>query len=123
MAGVRVQFGRPEGAEEVTAAIGAQLTIALAETVVEKVRDRVNHPAADALQASGVNQYAAVVTGPRGGPGPIYPVRAKALRFVGRNGIVFAKRVDGAGLLPLILAEGERVGQQDVDKITQRITI
>lgn len=124
MAGVRVRFGRPEGMREVEAALGAQLTRAMAETVIERVKSRVKHPAADSLVAVGVNQHAADIRGTRGGPGIIRPVRAKALRFVSRSGqVVFAKEVNGAGLLPLIVAEGERVSQTDVTSIVQKIDL
>lgn len=123
MARVGVRFGRPQGAEQVAASLGAQLSIALAEAVVERVQKRVNHPAADTLQAVGVNQYAADVRGTRGGPGIIRPVHAKALRFVVGGRVVFAKKVDGAGLLPLIVAEGSRISQSDVVSITQKITL
>lgn len=124
MAGVSVQFGRPVGMEQVSAAVGAQLSRGIAEQVVERVQKRVSHPAAASLRAVGVNQYAATITGPRGGPGIIRPVRAKALRFVGRSGgVVFAKQVNGAGLLPLIVAEGERISNTDAAQIVQRIKI
>lgn len=123
MAGVRVRFGRPEGAREVEALIGAQLTAAMAETVVAKVKARVNHPAADSLQAVSVNQYAADIRGSRGGPGIIRPVRAKALRFVVGGRVVFAKQVNGAGLLPLIVAEGSRISQTDAVDIVQKIQV
>ena len=123
MAMVRVRFGRPEGAEQVQAAIGAQLSKGLAEAVIQRVKARVNHPAADTLQAVGVNQHAADIRGTRGGPGIIRPVRAKALRFEVGGTIVFAKKVNGAGLLPLIVAEGARLSQRDAVDITQKIEL
>lgn len=95
----------------------------IAEQVVQRVQARVQHPAAQTLKAVGVNQYSASVQGSRGGPGIIRPVRAKALRFVGRGGVVFAKSVNGAGFLPLIVAEGSRISQVDADEITQRINL
>lgn len=123
MAGLRVQFGRPEGVQNLNAKVSAALTMALAETVIERVQDRVRHPAAQTLKAVAVNQYASRISSTRGGPGPIYPVRARALRFNWRGKVWFAKRVDGAGFLPLILAEGSRLGGQDAVKITQKIQL
>lgn len=123
MAGLRVQFGRPSGAEALQAKVSAALTTALAESVVERVQDRVRHPAAQTLRVVSVNQYAARIVGTRGGPGPIYPVRARALRFHWRGRVRFASRVDGAGFLPLIMAEGSRLGSRDATKIVQRIQL
>lgn len=110
--------------EQIGAAVGAQLARGIAEQVVQRVQSRVSHPAARTLRAVGVNQYAATISGSRGGPGIIRPIRAKALRFPGRGGgIVFAKSVNGAGLLPLIVAEGERISNDDAAQIVQRIKI
>lgn len=113
---VRVKFGDPKGIADVSAQIRAQVIRAVAEATVERVQDRVKHPAAQSLGVRGVNQWSAEISGPRGGPGIIRPVRAKALRFVPKGGgVVFAKYVRGVGLGPLIEAEAGRVQTSDVD--------
>lgn len=117
MTGVSVKVGRPDAAKtaDVTAQLSADLVKALGEAVIERVRARVNHPAADALTVSGVNQNAALIGGPRGGPGVIRPVKAKALRFTSKSGgIVFAKSVNGVGLGPLIESEANLLAETDV---------
>lgn len=106
---VRIRFGNPKGVADVAAQIRAQVIEQVAQATVERVQARVDHPAAQTLRARSVNQWSAEIDGPRGGPGPIRPVRARALRFVASGAVVFAKRVMGTGLGPLIEAEAKRV--------------
>ena len=117
MSSVRVKVGRPDAAKvsSVTAQMSADIVKALGDAVIEQVQKRVNHPAADALQVTGINQNAASISGPRGGPGLIRPVKARALRFVPKSGgVVFAKSVRGVGLGPLIEATANRLADSDV---------
>lgn len=117
MSGVSVKVGRPDAAKvaDVTAQISADIVKALGQGVIDQVRKRVNHPAADALTVAGINQNAAIISGPRGGPGVIKPVKAKALRFTPKSGgVVFAASVNGVGLGPLIEAEANRLADGDV---------
>lgn len=117
MSSVRVKVGRPDAAKtaDITAQVSADVVKALGQGVIDRVRKRVNHPAADALSVTGINQNAAVIGGPRGGPGVIRPVTAKALRFVPKSGgVVFAQSVQGVGLAPLIGAEANRLAESDV---------
>lgn len=116
MSSVRVKVGRPDAAKvaDVTAQMSADIVKALGEGVIERVQKRVQHPAADALQVTGVNQNAALISGPRGGPGIIRPIRAKALRFQWRGATRFFKSVRGVGLGPLIQAEANRLADSDV---------
>jgi len=123
MAGITFRVGQPKGLAHIEAKINAQLSKGIAQKTVERVQRRVKHPAAQALKAIGVNQYVADVTGPRGGPGPVVPVRARALAFVWKGGPKVFKRVDGAGLLPLITSEAEKVTQYDADAIVRSIKI
>src|SRR5690554_2829863 len=117
MAGLefRVNFGRPKGVERVDAQIRAAILRSIVESTVSRVQARVAHPAAQALRVDSINQWAAGISGPRGGPGPIYPVTARALRFTPKGGsVVFAKSVMGKGLGPLIEAEAGRVQSGDL---------
>jgi hypothetical protein len=119
---VSVKFGNPKGVANVAAQIRAQVIVRTAEGVIARVQERVQHPAAQTLTARGVNQWSASITGTRGGPGPIYPVKAQALRFSPKGGgVVFAKKVQGVGLGPLIEAECARVQTKDVDLTNIRI--
>lgn len=116
MSSVRVKVGRPDAAKvaSVTASMSADIVKALGEGVIERVQKRVDHPAADALQVTGVNQNAALISGPRGGPGIIRPIRAKALRFSWKGSTWFRASVRGVGLGPLIEAEANRLADSDV---------
>lgn len=116
MSSVRVTVGRPDAAKtaNVTAQVSADIVKALGEAVIERVQKRVNHPAADSLTVTGINQNAAAISGPRGGPGIIRPVRAKALRFQWNGAIRFFTHVNGVGLGPLIGAEANRLADSDV---------
>lgn len=121
MAGIeyRLSFGTPSGLRGLDAKLSAYVSKAVAEEALRKVRRRVNHPATTALKATGTNQWSARISGPRGGPGPIYPVRAQALRFVPKGGsVVFARRVNGAGLGPLIESETRKVQEVALGNIT-----
>lgn len=83
---------------------------------MHRVQERVKHPAAETLTVRPVNQWSCEIDGPRGGPGPIYPVRAKVLRFVGKSGsVVFANKVQGVGLGPIIGAESQRITLFEID--------
>lgn len=107
---VQLKFGDPQGVAGVASQIRAQLIQEIGEETISRVRSRAPHPATYALRVAGVNQWSAEISGPRGGPGMIYPVRAKALRFVPKGGgVVYAKRVRGVGFGPLIEAEANRV--------------
>lgn len=106
---VRLRFGNPKGVANVAAQIRSQVILRYAEATVERVQARVDHPAAAALTARPVNQWSADITGPRGGPGPIFPVRANVLRFEVAGQVVYARSVQGKGLGPLIEAEAQRV--------------
>lgn len=111
---VRVRVGRPQGARAVDDYVNAQIVRLVAEETINRVQRRVDHPAADSLSVTGINQFRADISGPRGGPGIIRPIRAKALRFVPKSGgVVFAKYVRGVGLGPLIEAEANRVDNID----------
>lgn len=123
MATITFRVGQPRGLAHIEAKINAQLSMAIAQKTVDRVKRRVSHPAAQSLRAVGVNQYVADVTGPRGGPGRVYARRAKALRFVWRGGVQYFNSVDGAGLLPLITSEAEKVTQYDADAIVRSIKI
>ena len=118
MTGVRVVVGRPDAVKvaEVTAQVSADVVKALGQGVIERVQKRVQHPAADALQVAGINQNAAAISGPRGGPGIIRPVRARVLAFnwPKAGGDVFFASVNGVGLGPLIEAEANRLAESDV---------
>ena len=118
MTGVRVVVGRPDAIKvaEVTAQVSADVVKALGDGVIQRVRKRVNHPAADALTVQGINQNAAVISGPRGGPGIIKPVKARVLAFnwPKAGGDVFFASVNGVGLGPLIEAEANRLAESDV---------
>lgn len=105
----RVKLGSARGLAATDARLSAAVSKALADEAIKRVRGRVNHPATRALRSQGTNQWSATISGPRGGPGPIVPVRAKALRFDPGGGVIFRKRVRGAGLGPLIEAETQRV--------------
>lgn len=111
MAGIefRVRLGSARGLAATDARLSAAVSKALADEALRRVQRRVNHPATRALRAQGTNQWSATISGPRGGPGPIVPVRAQALRFNPGGGFIFRKRVRGAGLGPLIEAETRRV--------------
>lgn len=117
MAGPNVQlrFGSPKGVADVAAQIRSQVIVRAAEATVNRVRDRIQHPAADALRVRSVNQYSALIDGPRGGPGRIYPVRARVLRFQVGGQTVFARSVNGVGLGPLIAAESQRITLFEID--------
>lgn len=118
MSSVRVVVGRPDAVKvaQVSAQVSADVVKALGEGVIKRVQERVKHPAADALTTQGVNQNAAVISGPRGGPGVIKPVRAKVLAFnwPKAGGKVFFASVNGVGLGPLIEAEANRLAESDV---------
>ena len=116
MTSVSVRVGRPDAAKaaDVTAKVSAEIVKALGEGVIKRVQKRVNHPAADALSVTGINQNAAQISGPRGGPGLIRPVRAKALVFEWNGATRFFASVNGVGLGPLIEAEARRLAQSDV---------
>lgn len=124
MSVVRVKVGRPDAVKlaQVEAQVSADLVKALGEAVIERVRKRVNHPAADALTVTGINQNAAVIGGPRGGPGIIRPVKGRtgrngrppALQFVWQGGTHYFASVNGVGLGPLIEAESNRLADSDV---------
>ena len=119
MSKVTVKVGRPDSVKiaQVTAQISADLVKALGEGVIKRVQDRVQHPAADSLQVTGVNQYAALIGSPRGGPGIIRPVRARVLAFPWKKmggGTFFFKQVNGVGLGPLIEAESRKLAESDV---------
>jgi len=105
----RVKLGSARGLAATDARLSAAVSKALADEAVKRVRARVKHPATAALRTQGTNQWSATIAGPRGGPGPIVPVRAKALRFNPGGGFIFRTRVQGAGLGPLIEAETRRV--------------
>lgn len=105
----RVKLGSARGLAATDARLSAAVSKALADEAIKRVRTRVNHPATRALRSQGTNQWSATISGPRGGPGPIVPVRAKALRFNPGGGFIFRTRVRGAGLGPLIEAETQRV--------------
>lgn len=112
---VQLRFGNPKGIADVAAQIRSQVIVRAAEATVNRVKDRVKHPAADSLSVRAINQYSCLITGPRGGPGPIYPVRAKALRFQTGGVTVFAKKVNGVGFGPLIAAESQRITLFEID--------
>lgn len=105
----RVTLGSARGLAATDARLSAAVSKEIAAEAVRRVQRRVNHPAARALRSQGTNQWSATISGPRGGPGPIVPVRAKALRFDPGGGVIFRARVRGAGLGPLIEAETRRV--------------
>lgn len=119
MAGIefRVRLGNPRGLAATDARLSAAVSRLVAEEAIKRVQRRVNHPAARSLRAQGTNQWSATISGPRGGPGPIVPVRAKALRFDPGGGVIFRKRVRGAGLGPLIEAETRRVREIAINVI------
>lgn len=112
---VQLRFGNPRGVADVAAQIRGQVILRAAQATVNRVQDRVKHPAAESLSARLVNQYSAVIDGPRGGPGLIRPVRAKMLRFQVAGQTVFARQVQGVGLGPLIAAESQRITLFELD--------
>lgn len=112
---VQLRFGNPRGIADVAEQIRSQVIVRAAEATITRVQDRVKHPAAQALRVRPVNQWSCQIDGPRGGPGPIYPVNARALRFVVAGSVVYAKRVQGAGLGPLIAAESQRITLFEID--------
>lgn len=113
----RLKFGSPLGVAQVAAQIRAQVIVLAAEAVIERVQSRVVHPAAESLTARPVNQWSCQITGPRGGPGPIYPVNASVLRFEVAGQVVYAKKVQGAGLGPLIATEAARLSELDTNSV------
>lgn len=113
---VQIRFGNPKGIADVAEQIRSQVIVRAAQATVNRVQDRVKHPAADSLTVRPVNQWSCLIDGPRGGPGPIYPVRAKALRFTPKGGgVVFANKVNGVGFGPLIAAESQRITLFEID--------
>lgn len=112
---VTLKFGNPRGIADVANQIRSQIIVRAAQATLARVQDRVQHPAAEALTVRPINQWAAEIDGPRGGPGPIYPVSAKALRFVVNGTVIFARKVNGAGLGPLIAAEAGRITLFEID--------
>lgn len=97
------------------AQIRSQVIVRAAQATVNRVQDRVKHPAADSLTVRSVNQYSAIITGPRGGPGRIYPVTAQVLRFTVSGQVVYARSVNGVGFGPLIAAESQRITLFEID--------
>lgn len=111
----RVTFGNPRGIADVAAQIRSQIIERAAQATINRVKDRVNHPAADSLTTRPINQWSCEIAGPRGGPGLIVPVRAQVLRFTVAGETVFARKVNGAGLGPLIAAEAQRITLFEID--------
>lgn len=112
---VSVRYGNPRGVSDVAAQIRAQIIVRAAQATIDRVQDRVNHPAADSLRTRPINQWSCLIDGPRGGPGMIYPVNARVLAFTVGGTTVFARKVNGVGLGPLIAAESQRITLSDLD--------
>jgi hypothetical protein len=113
---VQLRFGNARGISDVAAQIRGQIIERAAQATINRVQDRVKHPAAETLHTRPVNQWSCLIEGTRGGPGPIYPVRAKVLRFSPKGGgVVFANKVEGVGFGPLIAAESQRITLFEID--------
>jgi hypothetical protein len=112
---VSLKFGNAKGIADVAAQIRGQIIERAAQATINRVQDRVKHPAADSLRTRKVNQWSCLIEGPRGGPGPIYPVKAKVLAFQVAGQTVFARQVQGVGLGPLIAAESQRITLFEID--------
>lgn len=119
---VNLRFSNPRGIADVAEQIRSQIIERAAKATINRVQNRVQHPAADALRTRRVNQWSCLIEGPRGGPGPIVPVKGKALRFVTGGSVVFASRVNGVGLGPLIEAESQRITLFEIDADGVRVT-
>lgn len=112
---VQIRFGNPKGIADVASQIRGQVIVRAAQATINRVQDRVHHPAADTLQVRPINQWSCEIDGPRGGPGPIYPVKAQVLAFTVAGSQVFARKVQGVGLGPLIAAESQRITLFEID--------
>lgn len=112
---VQLRFGNPAGIADVAAQIRGQVIVRAAQATITRVQDRVQHPAADSLTVRPINQFSCEIDGPRGGPGPIYPVNAQVLAFKVAGEQVFARKVQGVGLGPLIAAESQRITLFEID--------
>lgn len=98
MARITVRVGRPKDLGFTSDRVAAATIKGIAEEAVRQIQVEIQHPATRTLRARGINQHVAEISGTRGGPGVIIPVRKKALHWSGAQHPV--KRVRGVGFEP-----------------------
>lgn len=108
-----VRVGRPKDIGFTAPRIEAATIKRIAEVAVERLQADIKHPAARTLSVKGINQHAAEISGTRGGPGTIIPVRKKALHWSGAAHPV--SHVRGVGFEPKLSAEINRINVLDID--------
>lgn len=110
-----VRVGKPRDIGFTSARMEAATVKRIAEVAVERLQADIRHPAARTLRSKGINQHVAEISGTRGGPGTIIPVRKKALHWQGAAHPV--SHVRGVGFEPKLRAEINRINVLDIDVI------